>query len=113
MGKGNSSGYKLKSTDIPIVMGMIARRDRHHDIAAWFGVNQGRIKDAQDGKYGPTTTVASLELPPSGAPGIKGRRLREEVGKLVQRLDDHTPTNVSAVKEALGKALSDFDKDEK
>ncbi len=30
-------------------MGMISRGDRNHDIAVWFGVNQGRIAEVKDG----------------------------------------------------------------
>lgn len=46
------SGYRLEPDDIPIVRGMIARNDRRHDIAAWFGVNQGRIPGADKDDYG-------------------------------------------------------------
>jgi hypothetical protein len=46
---------------------MIARGDRHHDIAAWFGVNQGRIAEVNDGHLHPTATAASAsQLPPPG-----------------------------------------------
>ena len=73
------SGYRLGPEDIPIVLGMIARNDRRHDIAAWFGVNQGRIKGAEEGDYGSVDPAPAAELPPSGPPGIKGRRLRDAV----------------------------------
>jgi hypothetical protein len=73
------SGYRLGPADIPIVLGMIARNDRRHDIAAWFGVNQGRIKGADNGEYGTPPPAPLNELPPSGAPGIKGRHLRDAV----------------------------------
>jgi hypothetical protein len=48
MGRGKASGYRLKASDAPIIMGMIARSDRDRDIAAWFGVNQGRIAEVKD-----------------------------------------------------------------
>lgn len=67
---------------------MIARGDRHHDIAAWFGVNQGRIADAQAGKYGTPDAASANELPPQGAPGVKGHRLRNALDEIVQRLAD-------------------------
>ena len=79
------SGYRLEPDDIPIVRGMIARNDRRHDIAAWFGVNQGRIKGAEDGDYGDVDPAPAAELPPSGPPGIKGRHLRDAVEEF-QRL---------------------------
>ena len=54
-------------------MGMIARGDRDHDIATWFGVNQGRIPDVKDGsKFGTVAAAPANELPPKGPPGIKG-----------------------------------------
>jgi hypothetical protein len=54
---------------------MANRGDRRHDIAAWFGLNQGRIKNTQDGKYGPPHTTPGLALPPKGPPGRRWRPL--------------------------------------
>jgi hypothetical protein len=48
----NASGYSVTTPDVPIILGMVNRGDRNHDIAAWFGLNQGRIKGAKDGIYG-------------------------------------------------------------
>ena len=77
------SGIVPVPADIPIMKGMVARGDRNHDIAAWFGWNQGRVKEAKDGKYG-QPPAATMGLPPSGAPGIKGRRLREAIDQTLQ-----------------------------
>jgi hypothetical protein len=66
MARRDASGITVKAADIPIIIGMIARGDRHHDIAAWFGLNQGRIADTQDGKYGPPPTGPGLKLPQKG-----------------------------------------------
>lgn len=74
-----ASGYALTTSDVSVVLGMVARKDRSHDIAAWFGVNQGRIKEAKDGKFGIAPAVAANVLPPKGAPGVKGRRLCSSV----------------------------------
>ena len=53
MSRSNASGYTLyNKADVKIVLGMAARGDRSHDIAAWFGVNQGRIAEAKSGEYG-------------------------------------------------------------
>ncbi len=38
MTKASASGYSLTARDAPTVLGMAAREDRDHDIAAWFGV---------------------------------------------------------------------------
>jgi hypothetical protein len=76
--KGKASGYTLVASDAPIILGMVARDDRDHDIAAWFGVNQGRIAEVKDGsKFGTPAAAHTSTLPPSGPPGIKGRRLRD------------------------------------
>jgi hypothetical protein len=61
---------------------MIARGDRHHDIAAWFGVNQGRIAEVKDGHLHPGVKMASVEdLPPRG-PYSSGRAAHKAVAAL-------------------------------
>jgi len=68
---------------------MVARGDREHDIAAWFGVNQGRIAEVKDGtKFGTVAAALAAQLPPPGAPGIKGRRLREDVQVALDKLNN-------------------------
>jgi hypothetical protein len=109
MARGTASGRRVKPTDVPIIIGMIARGDRHHDIAAWFGFNQGRIADAQDGKYGPPQTSPGIALPPKGPPGIKGRELRADVFPVIQSL------KAGDIKTALSKlesAATRYDADE-
>ena len=39
--RAKSSGIRLTEYDAALVKGMLARGDRQHDIAAWFGVNGG------------------------------------------------------------------------
>jgi hypothetical protein len=84
MSRGKASGYVLHNADVPIILGMQKRGDRDHDIAAWFGVNQGRIAEAKEGNFGPGQPAPSHTLPPSGPPGIKGRRLRKEVDQAIE-----------------------------
>jgi hypothetical protein len=56
-----------------IAKGMLARGDRQHDIAAWFGVNGGRIADISTGKKFPKILTAPFDkLPPPG-PYLTGR----------------------------------------
>lgn len=86
MSKAKASGFVLQPADIPLVLAMVARGDRSHDIAAWFGVNQGRVKGAKDGQYGNPPHAHPTKLPPTGAPGIKGRRLRESISKALNHL---------------------------
>jgi hypothetical protein len=77
----------LTINDAKIAIGMLARGDNQHDVAAWFGENQARIVEASQGKYGTTEAAPASELPPKGAPGIKGRRLRAFVDKAVAALE--------------------------
>ena len=56
-----------------IVKGMLARGDRQHDIAAWFGVNGGRIAEIATGKSHKSVLAAAEDrLPPPG-PYLAGR----------------------------------------
>ena len=66
----------LSNKDASIVLGMAARGDSEQDIAAWFGVNQGRVAEIKGGAYGSIQMAPASELPPKGSPGLKGRRLR-------------------------------------
>ena len=88
MPRGNASGYVLKRTDIPTVFGMQARGDREHDIAAWFGVNQGRVAEAKDGRWDGVAAAPSNSLPPRGAPGVKGRSLRAAIDAVITALEN-------------------------
>ena len=59
--------------EIAIVKGMLARGDKQHDIAAYFGVNGGRIAEVKTGANGGEIREAvEAELPPPG-PYIAGR----------------------------------------
>jgi len=105
----NKSGLHLEAADIPIVLGMSLRGDRKHDIAAWFGVNQGRVAEAERGKYGTPAAASVSQLPPKGPPGIKGRRLREAATTVARLLDK---SDVAAAREALKDAVNEYDSDE-
>lgn len=76
----------LTNNDVKIVLGMAARNDKHHDIAAWFGENQARVAEALEGKFGHFDAAPAAELPPKGPPGIKGRFLYAFVEKAVSAL---------------------------
>jgi len=68
MGKrADASGRTLTASDAALIRGMIRRGDRHHDIAAFFGVNQGRIAEIKDGSRHRGVVAADPEdLPPPG-----------------------------------------------
>jgi hypothetical protein len=68
-----SSGISLDEDDAAIVKGMLARGDRQHDIAAWFGVNGGRIAEIATGqRFGVVKPAGGNRLPPPG-PYLSGR----------------------------------------
>jgi hypothetical protein len=66
----------LSNKEASIVLGMLARGDHNHDIAAWFGENPGRIAEIKDGSHGAVVAAPSVDLPPKGAVGPKAQRLR-------------------------------------
>ena len=112
MSPASASGYSLTKSDAKIVLGMAARGDRNHDIAAWFGVNQGRIAEAKAGEYGTLEAAPAAELPPQGPPGIKGRRIREAIRKAVQILEGGAADASAQVLPLLQEAAAKFDVNE-
>lgn len=106
--RARASGYTLRAADAPIIFGMVAREDRDHDIAAWFGVNQGRIAEVKDGtKFGIVPAAPADQLPPSGPPGIKGRRLRTAIEAAIASLDKG---DLKAAKDQLLEAKRRYDR---
>ncbi len=78
----HSSGIRLDEKDAAPVKGMLARGDRQHDIAAWFGVNGGRIAEISTGsKFAEVTPAAQADLPPQ-CPYLSGRQSAELLAKL-------------------------------
>lgn len=115
MTKGNASGHSLGKNDIPIVLGMVNRGDRNHDIAAWFGVNPGRIAEVKNGKMGFPNAAQPNSLPPSGAPGIKAKRIRDKADKLLQIVADLSLSDNDArakMETVLKEAINQFDRNE-
>lgn len=71
--RAKESGIRLTADDAAIVKGMLRRGDRQHDIAAWFGVNGGRIAEiATSQRFETVKPASSNELPPQG-PYLSGR----------------------------------------
>lgn len=65
--RAHASGIQLSERDAAIVKGMLARGDRQHDIAAWFGVNGGRIAEISTRrKFGSLAPAEGANLPPVG-----------------------------------------------
>lgn len=95
--RAEPSGRRLTAADASIVKGMVERGDRKHDIAAWFGVNQGRIAEVQSGHLYPDADVTlENDLPPPG-PYSSGRSI-------------HAATEaLRSSKDALQRAMHDVD----
>ena len=71
--RAQPSGIRLTPSDAAVVKGMLRRGDRQHDIAAWFGVNGGRIGEIASGKtFRSVHPTSNLNLPPPG-PYLSGR----------------------------------------
>jgi hypothetical protein len=84
MARAERSGMRLSQDDASLVKGMVERGDRHHDIAAWFGVNQGRIAEVIAGDLHPNVPIAPPNaLPPSG-PYSSGRAAHDAIRALEQ-----------------------------
>lgn len=80
--KAPPSGIRLDEDDAAIVKGMLARGDRQHDIAAWFGVNGGRVAEISTGaKFAEVKPADLADLPPQG-PYLSGRQSAELLAKL-------------------------------
>ena len=58
----------LSYRDTQLVKGMLERGDRQHDVAAYFGVNAGRIAEVATGEcnYPNAKATAIADLPPPG-----------------------------------------------
>ncbi|MBD3846153.1 hypothetical protein IED13_10630 [Bosea sp. SSUT16] len=70
--RAHKSGMVLNEADAAIAKAMLARGDRQHDIAAWFGVNGGRIAEIATGHTFHWVEPYTGELPPPG-PYPRGR----------------------------------------
>jgi len=99
----------LTQNDAKIILGMVARGDKRHDIAAWLGVNQARIKEAEDGLFGTLEMAKPNELPPKGAPGVKGQDLLAFVKKAIAALD---AGNAEEAKRHLNAGVARFNQHE-
>ena len=102
MARAAASGRRLTPADASIITGMIARGDRHHDIAAWFGVNQGRIAEVNgEAVYADVPIAPAQSLPPPG-PYSSGRAAHRAISALEgakSALDQAKATIDDALKE--------------
>ena len=109
MSRAKASGLSLTNREASIVLGMVSRGDRDHDIAAWFGVNQGRIAEVKGGSHGSISAAPPADLPPKGPPGIKGRRLRASVQKAFDIMETKGNAGIADAIIILREAQKKFD----
>jgi hypothetical protein len=91
----------LSNRDAAIVKGMLRRGDRQHDIAAFFGVNGGRIAEISTGdRFSGVAEAAQNELPAPGPYnyGALNREMREELEKLRTQAEELAKTISTALK---------------
>ncbi|MFA6295730.1 MAG: hypothetical protein WC666_04965 [Candidatus Paceibacterota bacterium] len=61
------SSYQVSASNAAIIKAMLVRGDVNQDIAAWFGINSGRVSEIKSGILYPEILAASPEnLPPRG-----------------------------------------------
>jgi hypothetical protein len=63
----------FNTREISIVKGMLARGDKQHDIAAYFGVNGGRVAEVATGQNGADVQASPLDTLPPPGPYMAGR----------------------------------------
>lgn len=82
--RAEASGVSLSAADAALIKGMLVRGDRQHDIAAWFGVNGGRIAEIATGYRFHFVKPADVEeLPPPG-PYHSGRAAHAAIAALAE-----------------------------
>jgi hypothetical protein len=93
----------FSTSDVAIIKGMLKRGDRQSDIAAYFGVNGGRIAEINTGERHHDVTAAPLDdsLPPPG-PYVIGLPMAE-ARAMAAALVDLANRLIAAVERAGGK----------
>jgi hypothetical protein len=85
-----ASGISLSDREAAIVKGMLARGDRAHDVASWFGVNSGKIAEiATGGRFANVPASPAEELPPPGpyVPLCDAARIQQAIDAAQAALD--------------------------
>ena len=108
MKRAKNSGKKLTEEEAATVKGMLLRGDRQHDIAAWFGVNGGRVAEISKGATFLEVTPQTSNLPRPG-PYLSGeasetliqefRKLRSKTRRIIGIR--HLNPDVSAIAQSI------------
>lgn len=104
------SGIRLTHADAAIIKGMIARGDRQHDIAAYFGVNGGRIGEISKGATFAGVAKTTGPLPPAGPylTPVSMSAMRARLKNARNLIDSALPIKASS-EAAIKSALADID----
>src|ERR1700686_4857424 len=108
MAKARRSGITVTPQMVPLILAMSERGDRRHDIGAWFGLNQGRIREVERGDHGLPPLAPTSQLPASGSPGPKARELRRAVDRVEKRLAKGGAGAVAQAVDELRQAIDAF-----
>lgn len=118
MKRAENSGKKLTEIEASVIKEMLLRGDRQHDIAAWFGVNGGRIGEISKGRKFLDVTPQAENLPRPG-PYLSGqaseslmnefRKLRSKARGILENgdLDSCSRTLASSMLDQLEVILGD------
>jgi hypothetical protein len=88
MPKAAASGNALSHQDTCLVKGMLERGDRQHDIAAYFGVNGGRIGEVASGDNPyPSATPANEDVLPPAGPYLTKYALQSVIDSLNEAIE--------------------------
>lgn len=104
--RAENSGCFLSSADAAIVKGMLLRGDRQHDIAAYFGVNGGRIGEISRRNKFVSVSAAPADCLPSAGPYINGKSSYDLRDALYKAKEMNAKGDVSAVGQILEETLS-------
>lgn len=88
----------LNDDEIAIVKGMLDRGDKQHDIAAYFGINAGRVSEISSGFTGAEIEAAPEHMLPPPGPVMAGRSAaaafralqsaRSEIDRVIREISD-------------------------
>lgn len=72
---------QLSERDASVARAMLIRGDKQHDIAAWFGVNGGRIAEIASYKSYPEIMPFKGKLPPRGPYDVRKLHAQREAAR--------------------------------
>lgn len=88
--RARNSGIMLTEIDVARILGMHARGDRQHDIAAYHGVDSARVSEVVKGrKFDGVSPMPSAALPSPGPYVVLDRAMTDELRAALGRHYSH------------------------